>query len=461
MKNITMLMILLLAGCGTFLFGQTAITRSAFNIEGTGARALGMGGAFIAVADDATAASWNPAGLAQLTKPEASMVYDHFSGDLKWKESGTVTYNMPHYLDYNYHDINDKATTSYSDFSFVSVTYPFEIGNRFLVTQFSYNQISNLPDFSNKYGYAYDFVHDDGSAYGERLYDYTWKGSASGGINAYTLSLASELFKGFNLGLSLNYLKADVTNTYSSAYTYTESWAGGTSGSGWENDSLKYDFKDWYFDFGMLYKINEMFSVGAVYHSSFTTDLNYSQSISDPTGTTPWNPKGEVKWPDGWGVGIAFRPIQPLTFAADYSKTMWSKATVKWDDPTITPPTTYFPYFWYDKQYDTGSTRLGAEYALVLQSGLVIPFRAGWFKEDQISTYYIGSGQVSVDGYTLGTGVTYKNFQFDVAYVHSTGNEKISDTTTGTTDGFPYTNVFTGKHDTSVDRFLASAIVRF
>jgi hypothetical protein len=30
---------------------------------GSGARAMAMGGAFIATADDATAASWNPAGL--------------------------------------------------------------------------------------------------------------------------------------------------------------------------------------------------------------------------------------------------------------------------------------------------------------------------------------------------------------------------------------------------------------
>ena len=34
--------------------------------RGFGARALGMGGAFTAVADDATAAYWNPAGLSQV-----------------------------------------------------------------------------------------------------------------------------------------------------------------------------------------------------------------------------------------------------------------------------------------------------------------------------------------------------------------------------------------------------------
>jgi long-subunit fatty acid transport protein len=40
---------------------------------GSGARALGQS-AFIAVADDATAASWNPAGLVNLERPEASFV---------------------------------------------------------------------------------------------------------------------------------------------------------------------------------------------------------------------------------------------------------------------------------------------------------------------------------------------------------------------------------------------------
>lgn len=37
---------------------------------GAGARALGMGGAFSALADDATASTWNPAGLTQCERPE-------------------------------------------------------------------------------------------------------------------------------------------------------------------------------------------------------------------------------------------------------------------------------------------------------------------------------------------------------------------------------------------------------
>lgn len=44
-----------------------------WNFSTPGARSLGLGGAFLAVADDATAAYANPAGLTQLSSPEASL----------------------------------------------------------------------------------------------------------------------------------------------------------------------------------------------------------------------------------------------------------------------------------------------------------------------------------------------------------------------------------------------------
>jgi len=44
-----------------------------FNFGPPGARSLGMGGTFIAIADDATAAEANPAGLTKLSRPEVSL----------------------------------------------------------------------------------------------------------------------------------------------------------------------------------------------------------------------------------------------------------------------------------------------------------------------------------------------------------------------------------------------------
>ena len=48
-----------------------------FRINNPGARANGMGGAFIGLADDATAAYTNPAGLTVLTQPEISAEYKY------------------------------------------------------------------------------------------------------------------------------------------------------------------------------------------------------------------------------------------------------------------------------------------------------------------------------------------------------------------------------------------------
>src|SRR5512146_3586884 len=64
-----------------------------YNLTGSGARAEGFGGAFIGVADDATAVVWNPAGLSQLQRPEASLVARNVgekwtSSDLSGSTSG-------------------------------------------------------------------------------------------------------------------------------------------------------------------------------------------------------------------------------------------------------------------------------------------------------------------------------------------------------------------------------------
>ena len=59
-------------------FGMDLEIPSSFNPVGSGARAVSIGGAFIAAADDATAASWNPGGLIQLRTSECSLVVSGF-----------------------------------------------------------------------------------------------------------------------------------------------------------------------------------------------------------------------------------------------------------------------------------------------------------------------------------------------------------------------------------------------
>ncbi len=69
-KKITILIIVLIGvGLGQNV-NKTGTTAAKFLSIGAGSRAVGMGGAFVAVADDATTMYWNVGGLAQLKSPE-------------------------------------------------------------------------------------------------------------------------------------------------------------------------------------------------------------------------------------------------------------------------------------------------------------------------------------------------------------------------------------------------------
>ena len=73
-----------------------------------------MGGAFIAVADDATAASWNPAGLIQLERPELSMVVDY-------------NYRRAEYSSRERPEIDNTGEDDQFRVNYFSGTYPFRL----------------------------------------------------------------------------------------------------------------------------------------------------------------------------------------------------------------------------------------------------------------------------------------------------------------------------------------------
>ena len=71
-----------------------------FLSHGVGARALGMGSSFVSIADDATAAYWNPAGLVQIPKRAFAVMYsDSFgTGQGNFLSKGLVEYNFFSYV---------------------------------------------------------------------------------------------------------------------------------------------------------------------------------------------------------------------------------------------------------------------------------------------------------------------------------------------------------------------------
>lgn len=63
---------------------------AAFLEIGVGARSQGMGGAFVSLADDATAMYWNPAGISRLGRVEAIFTYANWLIDTRFAYAGIV-----------------------------------------------------------------------------------------------------------------------------------------------------------------------------------------------------------------------------------------------------------------------------------------------------------------------------------------------------------------------------------
>ncbi|HVP37169.1 MAG TPA: PorV/PorQ family protein [Terriglobales bacterium] len=72
--------------------GEVGTTGANFLKVGIGARASGMGGAFVGIADDATSIYWNTAGLSQLSQQEVIFVHQKWYQDVNFEYLG---YSLP------------------------------------------------------------------------------------------------------------------------------------------------------------------------------------------------------------------------------------------------------------------------------------------------------------------------------------------------------------------------------
>ena len=95
MKKIFILLLLFgfaAGGHGQFAsnVSKVGIVAAPFLEIGVGARAIGMGSAFVGSANDASALYWNAAGIARLERPEAILVHTEWIADMSFDFAGFV-----------------------------------------------------------------------------------------------------------------------------------------------------------------------------------------------------------------------------------------------------------------------------------------------------------------------------------------------------------------------------------
>ncbi|MEK7670779.1 MAG: UPF0164 family protein, partial [Bacteroidota bacterium] len=84
------IVLMMFAVCSASMAGGIAKYAGEFISLGVGGRALGMGGAFVALANDVTAGYWNPAGLSHINYPQISLMHDERYGSLVNYDYGAV-----------------------------------------------------------------------------------------------------------------------------------------------------------------------------------------------------------------------------------------------------------------------------------------------------------------------------------------------------------------------------------
>jgi long-subunit fatty acid transport protein len=345
--------------------------------------------AFLAVADDATAASWNPAGLTNLEKPEASFVgvWRTIENDLS-TDFPLVTETPGH--SWNTWEIN-----------FMSYAYPIEVQNRDAVLSVNYHQ-------------AYDLGLEYGATF---LGGVRTEQVSRGAISAYSLAggLRVSSSPRIAVGASFNLYAQSLCNNYVRRVEMTR-WPLPADPSVSEKvlETLD-DFRGHNFTLGALWGVYErnenLLTLGLVCHTPFTAKVD--QEIIDIDAGGVAHPRAsdrlDIDFPLSLGAGANYRFSYAFSAALDVQWTNWSEFT--YTDAVSTPGS------------DAWAVRLGAEHLFFPADARrsVVALRYGGFYEPRPAW----NDTLPIYGFSLGVGWTVRErFSLDFAYQFRWGDEK-------------------------------------
>ncbi len=463
-------------------------------VQGSGARAFGMGGAFLARADDATAASWNPAGLSYLKAPELSFVY--IGTKFESREHGEGLYVQ---------DTTDDRSGSFPDF--MAFTWPWETGEVGGAVQVSFQRV--IP-FTSSRTITDTFDYTEGGREDQVV---TRTVKSTGGFDIVALGTGVRVSRKVRVGATVNHWFHGYEQTVLKREQRVPS-----------RQTSEFDISGWNVHLGAIVSPWDSLNLGVVLKTGLTANASLSRVRYDEFGAQDGNHTNfntfandavRLTLPGALGVGVSWRPRSNLTLSADYTRTNWSDGEIRNffalarasltnpveypapdplhsgdfcgqypadyppdEIPTRIPETggeavpatcpTVLPYPTLDttsSQADTDQIRAGIEY-VIIKSRLRWPVRAGYFRDGQFFRSLDGSAP-TFDGFTLGTGLILNNVLLDVAYVYESGrytdrNVVIDTVEQATIDTPAVTRVARGPADNDVKshKFYASIIYR-
>jgi long-chain fatty acid transport protein len=429
-----------------------ALSGLQFNFGNPGARSLGMGGAFLGLADDASAAEANPAGLTILRKPEVSLELRNFVEQQAFTTSGTFP------------EINRTAFNHHSKaavVSFASFVYPIK---NFTVGVYYHEPLNNegggvvapqtddftgittpLPDFymptervpgTNEVRFVGDPITraeclqrrqqmNDPFACVQNFID-PFISALSVRQRTYGVTGAWQIHPKFSVGLTARHQRfqeSAATFRFTQRFQPKQVIIQATA----EENNGQVDLveeTDTTFAVGFKYAPTDWISIGGVYKQGpdFDTSIFYSDVNTGNEFITLGTTNFHI--PDVAGLGVSVRPIPSLTINLDavqvkYSNLVDNFAAVTPDVGDLAEPFV---------AEDALELRIGGEY--LFPTKIPVALRAGYWRDPAHSVTwngplnnpnFVSEALLFPEGddqehYTIGAGLAWPRFQIDLAY---------------------------------------------
>jgi long-subunit fatty acid transport protein len=434
-----------------------------------GARSLGLAGAFTAVADDATAALANPAGLTVLTATEVSLHVRDTDTTLGFFDPDAYNNAILQNTGGDVQLVKQYADSG-TNVSFASIVKPFDrwVLSAFYTSQLDFSSVQTRPDsFADIHNDGDDIIPITGSVHNNF-------NAVSTQVQGFGLSAAFRATDTFSIGVSVAraQLDIDAVDFWSSdnGAAIAVSSAAFNAGAGLgdfdellelfkleviedisiSGDIIDEDDSDLVYNVGLMYRPNESWSFGLVYSKGAEFEVNSVTTVLFDVGCTGETGEatncedvlpvvdldrfinGTEKFglPDLLTLGIAWRPSDTWLISFDakrigYGSVNQVRQFTQWfgfdvndevdrtfarnaEIASLQGPLT-------EEIKDQTTYHLGVEKVFVRQNNNIFSIRAGGFTvEDVDGTPLIDSDDTV---FTAGLGMTFGNagqFQLDL-----------------------------------------------
>jgi len=401
---------------------------------GVGARAIGLGGAYVGVADDYSAVYWNPSGLGQVRRMEFNLGFSHNS--------------VSNYANFMGNELEGNASSS--RLNSLGFIFPVPTYRGSLVFGFGYHKVRDFDNvldiegFNPQYAAFADIVVPTYDGWVTDVNDSLFQQESileEGSRNHYTLSGAVELQQNFFVGVSLNiirgrddygihFVESDTKNLYR---FFDEANKIVSDLDYWQYDrTIGSDFSATNLKLGVMYNPIKALRIGATMTTNTEYEIkeNWGEAWSEYYDTAEEaavydyqsNYTYKVKEPFAMGVGLSYRLANAMLAASvDYQN--WSEAKFLTDPPVASVSQAEINRYIRQELTSTTSLHLGAEMYLPM---IKARLRGGYF--NQPSPYRNKELHPDRSFYSGGVSLMMdKQVMLDLAYVTGGWKQESSD----------------------------------